>query len=34
MSYQLNKTDGTLLASLIDGQIETASTNLTFVGKN
>ena len=34
MSYQLNKTDGTLLASLIDGQIDTASTNLTFVGKN
>ena len=34
MRYQLNKTDGTLLASLIDGQIDTASTNLTFVGKN
>jgi len=34
MSYQLNKTDGTLLASLIDGQIDTSSTNLTFVGKN
>jgi len=34
MSYQLNKTDGTLLVSLIDGQIDTASTNLTLVGKN
>ena len=34
MSYQLNKTDGTLLTSLIDGQIDTASTNLTLVGKN
>ena len=34
MSYQLNKTDGTLLTSLIDGQIDQASTNLTLVGKN
>ena len=34
MSYQLNKTDGTLLTSLIDGQIDTNSTNLTLVGKN
>ena len=34
MSYQLNKTDGTLLTALIDGQIDTASTNLTLVGKN
>ena len=34
MSYQLNKTDGTLLTSLIDGQIDIASTNLTLVGKN
>ena len=34
MSDQLNKTDGTLLTALIDGQIDTASTNLTLVGKN
>ena len=34
MSYQLNRTDGTLLTALIDGQIDTASTNLTLVGKN
>ena len=34
MSYQLNKTDGTLLTALIDGQIDTSSTNLTLVGKN
>jgi hypothetical protein len=34
MSYQLNKTDGTLLIDLIDGQIDTVSTNLTLVGRN
>lgn len=34
MSYQLNKTDGTVLTDLIDGQIDTESTNLTLVGKN
>ena len=34
MSYELNKTDGTLLLDLIDGQIDTASTNLTLVGRN
>ena len=34
MSYQLNKTDGTLLLDLIDGQIDTDSTNLTLVGRN
>ena len=34
MSYQLNKTDGTLLLDLIDGQIDTESTNLTLVGRN
>lgn len=34
MSYQLNKTDGTLLLDLIDGQIDTVSTNLTLVGRN
>tara|TARA_B110000503_G_scaffold99799_1_gene149275 strand:+ start:5106 stop:7079 length:1974 start_codon:yes stop_codon:yes gene_type:complete len=34
MSYQLNKTDGTLLTDLIDGQIDVNSTNLTLVGRN
>jgi len=34
MSYQLNKTNGTVLTDLIDGQIDTESTNLTLVGKN
>jgi hypothetical protein len=34
MSYQLNKTDGTLLVDLIDGQIDSNSTNLTLVGRN
>lgn len=34
MSYLLNKTDGTLLSELIDGRIDTLSTNLTLVGRN
>lgn len=34
MSYQLNRTNGELLTDLIDGQIDTESTNLTLVGKN
>ena len=34
MSYQLNKTNGELLVDLVDGQIDTASTDITLVGKN
>jgi hypothetical protein len=34
MSYQLNRTNGTVLTDLIDGQIDTDSTNLTLVGRN
>lgn len=34
MSYRINKTDGTLLIDLVDGQIDTGSTDLTLVGKN
>ena len=34
MSYRLNKTDGTLLTDLIDGQIDKDSTNLILVGRN
>lgn len=34
MSYRLNKTDGTLLVELADGQIDTATTDITLVGRN
>jgi hypothetical protein len=34
MSYRLNKTNGELLIELVDGQIDTASTDLTLVGRN
>jgi hypothetical protein len=34
MSYKLDKTDGSLLIELVDGKIDTSSTNLTLVGKN
>ena len=34
MSYRLNKTNGELLVDLVDGQIDTKSTDLTLVGRN
>lgn len=34
MAYQLNKTDGTLLVELVDGTIDTESTDITLVGRN
>lgn len=34
MSYKLNKTDGTLLTDLLDGQIDDASCDLTLIGRN
>ena len=34
MSYILNKTDGTLLVTLVDGAIDTTSTDLTLIGRN
>jgi hypothetical protein len=34
MAYQVNKTDGTIVATVADGQIDTLSTNLTLIGKN
>jgi hypothetical protein len=34
MSYRLNKTDGSLLVELVDGRIDSTSTNLVLVGKN
>jgi hypothetical protein len=34
MSYKLNKTDGSLLIELVDGQIDQTSTDLTLIGRN
>ena len=34
MGYKLNKTDGSLLVDLIDGQIDTTSSDLTLIGRN
>ncbi len=34
MAYQINKTSGALLVNLADGQIDTASTDITLIGKN
>jgi|APGre2960657373_1045057.scaffolds.fasta_scaffold00086_3 hypothetical protein len=34
MAYQINKTDGTIIATVADGQIDTLSTDITLIGKN
>ena len=34
MSYKLNKTDGSLLVDLVDGQLDTTSSDLTLIGRN
>lgn len=34
MSYKLNKTDGTLLIDLVDGILDTETTDLALVGRN
>jgi hypothetical protein len=34
MSYKLNKTDGTILTDLVDGTIDTTSSDLTLIGRN
>lgn len=34
MSYRLNKTNGELLVDLVDGQIDTTSTDISLVGRN
>lgn len=34
MSYQLNRTNGDLLTELVDGQVDSTSTNLVLVGRN
>jgi len=34
MAYQINKTDGTIISTVADGQIDTLSTDITLIGKN
>lgn len=34
MAYRINKTDGTLLIDLIDGTIDTESSDITLIGRN
>jgi len=34
MAYTINKTDGTILATVADGQIDVLSSDLTLIGKN
>jgi hypothetical protein len=34
MAYQINKTDGTIVSTVADGQIDDLSTDLTLIGKN
>jgi hypothetical protein len=34
MAYQINKTDGTIVSTVPDGQIDQSSTDLTLIGKN
>jgi hypothetical protein len=34
MAYQINKTDGTILATVADGQIDNLSSDITLIGKN
>ena len=34
MAYTINKTDGTVVATVADGQVDELSTSLTLIGKN
>lgn len=34
MAYQINKTDGTIVATVADGQLDSLSTDITLIGKN
>jgi hypothetical protein len=34
MAYTINKTDGTILATVADGQIDQLSSSITLIGKN
>ena len=34
MAYTINKTDGSILATVTDGTIDTTSSNITLIGKS
>jgi hypothetical protein len=34
MAYQINKSDGSIVATVADGQVDQLSTDITLVGKN
>jgi hypothetical protein len=34
MAYTINKSDGTILANVADGQVDTLSSDITLIGKN
>ena len=34
MSYIINRTDGTILTEIVDGNVDQTSTDLTLIGKN
>jgi len=34
MSYKLNQTDGTLLVDLVDGSVDSTTTDITLVGRS
>ena len=34
MAYNINKTDGTILTTVPDGQVDSFSSDLTLIGKN
>lgn len=34
MAYQINKTDGSIISTVADGQVDTLSTDITLIGKN
>ena len=34
MPYTLNKTNGTILTDILDGNIDKTTTDLTLIGKN
>jgi len=34
MAYQINKTNGTIIATVADGQVDQLSTDITLIGKN
>ena len=34
MAYQINKTDGSIVSTVADGQVDSLSTDITLIGKN